>query len=274
MAIALALLVSADPITIQQFSHALQEFSISPDVCQEAAGAVHLLNRRKFDAVIVDLQLGEQAGPILDEVHLSPSNRTAVTFAISGSEVDATAAFRKKTSFVFERPFSTQSIRSTLKPAYGLILRERLRYYRCSISIPVTILRRNMPEVHCHSLNISAGGMAVSTFVPLNAGEDVQVQFTLPGNKVPFMAESTICWLKTGSLGVRLVSLSPEDKSELQEWLSRKLEEALPESLARQFQRPESSFIAPLGGAKQDKKMGGPKRWSGREQFKKLMHLH
>ena len=273
MAIALALLVSADPVTIQQCSRALQEFSISPDVCQEAASAVHLLNRRKFDAVIVDLQLGEPAGLILDEVHLSPSNRTAVTFAISGSAAEGTD-LRKRSEFVFERPLSAKSIRSILKPAYGLILRERLRYYRCSISIPVTILRRNMPEVHCHSLNISAGGMAVSTFVPLNAGEDVQVQFTLPGNKVPFMAESTICWLKTGSLGVRLVSLSPEDKSELQEWLSRKLEEALPESLARQFQRPESSFIAPLGGAKQDKKMGGPKRWSGREQFKKLMHLH
>jgi EAL domain-containing protein (putative c-di-GMP-specific phosphodiesterase class I) len=59
---ALALLVSADPVTIQQFNHALQELSISPDVCQEAPAAVGLLNRRKFDAVIVDLQLGEQSG--------------------------------------------------------------------------------------------------------------------------------------------------------------------------------------------------------------------
>jgi hypothetical protein len=35
MAIGLALLVSADPVAIQQFSHALQESSISPDVCRE-----------------------------------------------------------------------------------------------------------------------------------------------------------------------------------------------------------------------------------------------
>ena len=121
-------------------------------------------------------------------------------------------------------------------------------------------------------MNISEGGMAVSTTVALSDREDVQVQFTLPGHQVPLMAESTICWLKTGSLGVRLVSLSPEDKSELQEWLSRKLEAALPESVARQFQRPERSFT--LADTKQDKRMGGPKRWSGREQFKKLMHLH
>jgi CheY-like chemotaxis protein len=48
----LVLLASDDPVTIQQFSHALEELSISPDVCREAPAAVGLLNRRKFDAVI------------------------------------------------------------------------------------------------------------------------------------------------------------------------------------------------------------------------------
>ena len=236
MATALALLVSADPVTIQQFSHALQELSISPDVCREVPAAVRLLNRQKFDAVIVDLQLGEQSGRILDEVHLSPSNRTAVTFAISGSDAEG-AAFRKRSGFVFERPLSTQSIRNALKPAYGLILRERRRYFRCPISIPVTILRQSMPEVRCYSVNISEGGMAASTFVPLIAGEDVQVQFTLPGHGVPFSVESTICWWKTGHLGVRFMSLSQEHKSELQGWLSRKLEEILPEFVAGKFRK-------------------------------------
>ena len=241
MAIGLALLVSADPVTIQEFSYALQELSISPDVCREAPAATGLLNSRKFDAVIVDLQLGEQAGLILDEVHLSPSNRTAVTFAISGSDAEDTA-FRKRSQFVFERPFSGKSIRNTLKPAYGLILRERRRYFRCPISMPVVILRRTMPEVRCPSLNISEGGMAVSTFVPLIAGEDVQVQFTLPGHQFPFSAESKVCWCKTGHLGVRFMSLSQAQKSELQGWLSRKLEQILPEAVAGQFRKqPEKT---------------------------------
>jgi len=250
MAIGLALLVSADPVTIQQVSHALQELSISPDVCQDVPASIHLLNRRKFDAVIVDLQLGEQSGLILDEVYLSPSNRTAVTFAISSGDAEGTA-FRKRSEFVFERPLSTQSIRSILTPAYGLILRERRRYFRCPISIPVVILRRAEPEVRCHSVNISAGGMAVSTFVPLRAGEDVRVQFTLPDHKAPLLAESTICWWKTGHLGVRFVSLSQEHKSELQGWLSQKLEETLPEFVARRFQKVESSSITALAKAGQ-----------------------
>jgi len=253
MAIAHALLVSADPVTINQFSHALQELSVSPDVCREVPAAVGLLNRRKFDAVIVDLQLGEQSGLILDELHLSASNRTAVTFAITGNDAEGTA-LRKRSGFVFERPLSKQSIRNTLNPAYGLILRERRRYFRCPISIPVTILRQSMPEVRCYSVNISEGGMAVSTLVPLSPGEEVQVQFTLPDYKIRFLAESKICWLKAGHLGVRFVTLSGEQKSELQDWLSQKLEEMLPEFVARKFQKAESSSITATADRKQGKR--------------------
>lgn len=83
MSVGAALVISTDSAVIRQFSHALQEFSIAPDVCRELATARHLLNHRKFEAVIVDLQLGQQAATILDDVRLSPSNRTSVTFLIS-----------------------------------------------------------------------------------------------------------------------------------------------------------------------------------------------
>jgi CheY-like chemotaxis protein len=240
MSTGLALFVSADPVTIQQFSLALRELSISAVLCREAEGAVRLLHRRKFDAVIVDLQLGDQCELILDEVRASPSNRTAVTFAISGDNLESTASFRRRTSFVFERPSSAQSIRGTLKPAYGLILRERRRYFRCPTSIPVTVLIRNMPEVRGHSLNISEGGMALSTVVPLTVGEEVQIQFILPGHEKTFSAKSEVCWLKPGHLGARFVSFSSEHKFELQGWLSQKLEEGLPEFVAQQFQKEKA----------------------------------
>ena len=242
MSIGLALLVSADPVTIQQFSLALRELSISPDACQDGASAAFLLKRRKFDAVIVDLQLGEQSGHILDEARLSPSNRTAVTFGIGDNDAKVTSAFRTKSQFVFERPLSAQSIQKTLKPAYGLILRERRRYFRCPVSTPVIIQRENRQEVRCFSLNISDGGMAFSTQVPFLPGESVHVQFTLPDHTAPLLVESTICWSKTGHLGVRFVSISDEQKSVLQVWLSQKLEETLPEGVADRFRKAEAGL--------------------------------
>ena len=46
-----------------------------------------------------------------------------------------------------------------------------------------------------------------------------------------------------GNLGVRFVSHSRERKSDLQEWLSRKLEEALPEFVADKFRKAEAPSI-------------------------------
>jgi DNA-binding NtrC family response regulator len=129
--IALALLVSDDTRTIRQFSRALEELSILPEVCQQLPTSVRLLNGRKFDAVIVDLRLGDAAGVVLDAAHLSPSNRTAVTFAIGTLGEETTkSAFRKRVGFVFESPLSLLSVRNTLKASFGLILRERRRYFR------------------------------------------------------------------------------------------------------------------------------------------------
>jgi ActR/RegA family two-component response regulator len=239
MSIGLALLVSADSVASQQVSHALQQLSISPDLCQEVPAAIHLLKHRKFDAVIVDLQLGEESGMILEAVRLSRSNRSAVTFAISRNDGEATTAVRKGSGFVFERPLSKESIRRVLKPAFGLILRERRRYFRCPVSTSVSITGGTMPNVRCCCINISEGGMAVSASDPLNRGECVKVLFTLPDHKAPFLAESIICWSTRSYLGVRFVSFSQAHKSELQGWLSRKLEEMLPDSVAEKF-RPES----------------------------------
>jgi DNA-binding response OmpR family regulator len=72
MAVAAALLVSVDPVAIHHISHALKQLFISADVSQDVPASIRLLNCRKFDAVIVDLQLGEQSGLILDGVRISP----------------------------------------------------------------------------------------------------------------------------------------------------------------------------------------------------------
>jgi hypothetical protein len=84
--------------------------------------------------------------------------------------------------------------------------------------------------------------MALSTQVPLLPGERVRVQFPLPDHEVPLFAESTICWSKKGHLGIRFVSISDEQKSELQIWLSQKLEQTLPEFVADQFRKAERGF--------------------------------
>jgi hypothetical protein len=189
----------------------------------------------------VDLQLGDQAKAVLEKIRLSPANRTAVLFTISSSDAETAVAFKVGSNFVLRRPLSPASIDRGLKVAYGLIVRERRRYFRCLVEIPAAIYCPGEPPVRGKTLNISEGGVAINTSLALKPGVQVKVQFTLPDREINFEAQSTVCWSKEGYLGFQFSSLSPTLTSELQAWLSRRLEESLPESVADKFRSLEQA---------------------------------
>jgi ActR/RegA family two-component response regulator len=236
-----ALVVSNDATAIKHLSASVQQLAMSPEVCFEVPTALGLLNQRKFEAVIVDLQLGDQAKAVLEKIRISPANRTAVLFTISSSDAETAVAFKGGSNFVLRRPLSPASIDRSLKVAYGLIVRERRRYFRCLVEIPAAIYYPGTPAVHGKTLNISEGGVAINTSLALKPGLQVKVQFTLPDREIHFEAVSTVCWSKEGYLGFQFTSLSAPLASELQEWLSRRLEESLPESVVDKFRSLEEA---------------------------------
>jgi len=229
------LLVSNDATAIEQLSESLQRFALFPEQCPEISSALERLNRAKFEAVIVDFRLGSQAGAILEGVRHSHSNKHAVVFAVSDTEVEATRAFKAGSTFVLRRPLSAASIDLSLKAAYGLMIRERRRYFRCPVEVPVAILRADTQTVHGHTVNISEGGMSITTAASLGPGDPVQMQLTLPGDEFQFVLESTVCWAKEHRIGLQFTASSLHRTSNLQEWLSRRLEETIPKSIRDKF---------------------------------------
>jgi PilZ domain len=228
------LLICNDSAAIKQVSEGTQQFAIATEVCTEVSMAIGLLNRQKFEAVIVDVGLG-RAGEILEQVRLSTSNRTAVTFAvIEGREA---ASLQIQPNFLMEKPLSASSVERTLKVAFGLIVRERRRSFRCPVLI-AAIVFNNGKEAGCQVVNISEGGMAIAESPVLKTGGQVSIQFTLPGQRDRFTVESEICWYdEKGRAGLRSLVMSSDHKFVLQEWLAAKLEEDLPEALASQFRK-------------------------------------
>ena len=93
-------------------------------------------------------------------------------------------------------------------------------------------------EVNCHIMNISEGGFAITESPVLKPGAQVRVLFKLPGEPMRFKIEAEVCWYdETRRAGLRSLMIPSEQKPILQQWLATKLEEDLPESVARQFRR-------------------------------------
>ncbi|MGA6988552.1 MAG: PilZ domain-containing protein [Terriglobales bacterium] len=239
-AIASALLISDNVATIEQLRASMEHYAMSQEVCAEVPAALALLNQRKFEAVIVDLHLAGQANAVLEKVRRSPSNRTAVIFTVSENDAETSSAFKAGSNFVLRKPLSPTSVDRGFRVAYGLILRERRRYFRCPVKIPVAIHIPGMPEAHGQTLNISENGIAIATSVSVLPGVKVQVHFALPGDELRFVVEATICWSKESYLGLQFCSVSPRLSAVLQEWLLQKLEESFPQSLADKFRNLQS----------------------------------
>jgi len=240
--VATALVVSNDTATVQQLTEGLQQFAMMAEVCGDPSSALQLLNRRHFEAVIVDSQIGDAARAILEQVRSSPSTRNAATFAVTGGGSDTTRAFSAGSNFVLERPLSGESVSRSLKAAYGTIMRERRRYFRCPVVLPAVLRSREGGELQCKTLNISENGMALTAPIALKPGSEVAVAFTLPDQPTRFTTESKVCWSDgSGRLGLQFLNLSQQQKSELQNWLARRLEEILPEAVANKFQKNTES---------------------------------
>lgn len=239
------LLVSNDPQTIKQLTDCMRRFALFAEQRSEVSAAIERLNRAKFEAVIVDLQLGSQVEAVLEGVRNSPSNKHAVVFTVSDSDFETARAFRAGSTFILRRPLSAASIDLSLKAAYGSIVRERRRYFRCPVKIPVAILSAAMQTVHGHTVNVSEGGMSINITTSLRPGDPIQSQFILPGREFQFVLESAVCWTKEQEIGLRFTSLSLHWAAKLQTWLSDRLEETIPQPVRDKFSKLPAGLNMP-----------------------------
>ncbi len=232
-----ALVVSEDAVATRQLAEALQELALSVEVCIKVPDALDRINHGKLEVVVIDFSLGNQARLVLQQVRGSASNRTAVTFAITGNSAETGYALKAGSSFALERPLTFDSIRHTLQAAYGLIVRERRRYFRYPISVPAAARRKGEPEIFGRTVNISENGMAFGGSSPLIPGTEVTTQFTVTNPQLAMTAECRVCWTNDkGQSGLSFLLLPSNLSSELQAWLARKLEEQLPDPVTRRFQ--------------------------------------
>jgi len=231
-----ALIVSEDAAGARLLSEAMEELALSVEVCGKIADALGRVDQSKLEVAVIDLSLGNQAILFLERVRASASNRTAITFAITNNSAETAAALKGGSAFTLQKPLTIESIRHTFKAAYGLIVRERRRYFRYPISVPAAATRKGQSEIFGKTINISEKGMALSTSTPLTPGAELKIQFSLDP-RLDLTADCKVCWHDgKGQAGLMFVFMASNLASELQAWLARKLEEQLPDAVTRRFQ--------------------------------------
>lgn len=202
--------------------------TFSTDQCSNSASCLKAVGLRKFEVVFVDFALGRDAEVAVENVRASASTRTSVIVAITADAGQARRAFSTGATFVVQEPLSILGLQKVSRAAYGLILRERTRYFRCSVEAPLIAYRNGEIPWHGQVANISENGLCTTVPVPRLPGEILNIKTQLPGSAVKIVAKCEVLWSdKSNRAGLRFLGLADDVRADLQSWLRDQLEAAL-----------------------------------------------
>jgi len=108
----------------------------------------------------------------------------------------------------------------------GTLGGEQESYFRAALDVPVSIRTKWGQEFSVRSVNLAAGGLAVSGLVnPLKCSGDLELRFALPEG-LAVEATGRIAWADVrGKAGIRFTQIDPHLVGKLQQWISDQQQE-------------------------------------------------
>lgn len=220
-----ALIVSSDTKVVDVLTKALARLEIVATTSDEST-ATELLERHKFDAVLVDCDGDAGTPKILDVIRWSRSNRTSTVLALAKAGSQVTDLLRLGANLVITKPLTYQLAWKTLQATLGVIEQERRRYFRHELAVDVNVSTADGKDCNAKATNLSEGGMALRFAASspcaraAEPGTLASIRFCLPSGMSDWVsAKASIAWVDIeGRAGLRFEIIDPESKATMESW--------------------------------------------------------
>lgn len=227
-----SLLISRDAALLGVLRPALEKISVNVHVCAESQPGSDLLAKRKFDAVIIDCDDLQNGFDLLRTLRQTQSNAKSVSFAVLNGKTTTQEAFKSGANFVLQKPLTPLHAARCFNAALNFMVRERRRYFRYPVEMPLRICLPQNQEMTATSTNLSEGGMAIRILGKLPKNAEAQFRFTLPGVNISLELKGEVAWADgTGHAGIRFIDVPQSAQYQLEKWLTDRLQEEKPEPL-------------------------------------------
>ena len=220
-----ALLLSADAEAVRILRRVMEDLKIGADAANGSDRALDLLNKRKFDAVVIDCDDTPGAPAVLRHLRTSASNKRAMAFAIINGKTTVRQAFDLGANFVIDKPLTVDRVQRSFRAAHGLMMRERRRYFRNALDSMAQITTSDGRPVRGTLINLSEGGMSLKLNGPVTLNSTVKLRFELPIPGGLVEAKAEVCWLGRDNLaGIRFLHIEQKMQRALEQWIAKKVD--------------------------------------------------
>jgi CheY-like chemotaxis protein len=220
-----SLLVCRDAEVVRVLRPTLEKLSIEVEVSAAARSGAEILTSSKFDAVIVDCDDLQGGVDVLRSLRQNASNKTSVSFAILNGKTTTQQAFEMGANFVLQKPITTAGTLRCFNTAMSFMVREKRRYFRCPLDMPVSLVFNQGDALKASATNLSEGGMAIHFDGTLAKNSVGKIQFTLPGTKAAMEPKCEVAWADgLGRAGIRFQELPESTREQLEKWIMKRLE--------------------------------------------------
>jgi ActR/RegA family two-component response regulator len=234
------LLLCADVQFLGTTRGVLNQFRVTPKIVGACDEAQALIQTQEFAVIIVDWREINNLGEFLTAVHKSKLNHECVLVAIVRDLLDLRQAFAAGVHFLIHKPASVVQIERCLRAAYCATVARRRKQHRERVNVVAAVSTRVQPDAEAWIVNVSEGGVGLrqgshsgKAAASLNAGEEVELRFVLPGTDNPLHTTGTVVWTTPDYAGVRFTYISEQERLLLEHWLTACVERSLAELCER-----------------------------------------
>ena len=185
--------------------------------------AAERIDQQKFDVIFLDFRM-----PHLDGFELTrrirgsrPNSGIAIVMLTGAYDVDVIRrACKEGVTFFLAKPFSPERISGLLNAMDRAMWKETRRFARLPLETTV-YCRLGKKRLELTSLNISEGGMLLEPSIALKAGQEIQLEFMIPGPAVSLKLRARVVRKELKErVAVEFVKVKPEDQGAIRSYIT------------------------------------------------------
>ncbi|HEY6349744.1 MAG TPA: PilZ domain-containing protein [Candidatus Angelobacter sp.] len=213
--------VGVEPASNTFLQDCFKQFGVT--VVPVGGNFVEVLGSRKFEACALRLY-DPDAEKILSAARNSASNRRMVIYGMARNTVEALRYSSFGINAIFDEPLERHGVLRVVRATHLLVIHELRRYVRVPVVTEIMVETGGAKGVVAASLEVSAGGMSLSSPSPIPAQDMVRLAFALPGTK-PIKVRASVCWMRPDEklYGFRFDN-TDEARSAVKAWIDQYLE--------------------------------------------------